>query len=109
LNPLLRSENGWKVDKPSLLTWIITLIIGAIFAIPGTYYGMKHWIAELERRATASEVIIKGNCDKISELEKYAVQDKMQTEWFKEKFLFIGKALEEIKADQKRRVKVEWR
>ena len=102
MSPLCRTENGWKIDRTALLTWIITLIMGAIIAVPGTYYGVKYMVADHERRIIATEEIAKIHEAKIGNFERYIATDTVRTEWMCQDIKDIKALVTEIRLEQKR-------
>lgn len=109
MSPLIKSENGWKVDKPSLIVWIITMFLGACLAMPGTYYGMKYMVTSHEQKIAEIEIVSKAQDLRLGKVELYIVEDKIKTLWMCDDIKEIKTMVTEIRLDQKRRNKIEGR
>ncbi len=105
MSPLMKTDSGWKLDRSALLTWGITLLIMSGFSLLGNYYGIRYTNADHERRIVASEDCAKEQEKRLVVVESYVIQDRVQTRWFEEKFLFIGKALDDIRKSGRRETK----
>jgi uncharacterized membrane protein YhiD involved in acid resistance len=102
MSPIIKDERGWSVDKPALFAQIIVLIIISAIGWLGNYYGNKFTVSDHEKRIAINEKTMKDQSARISEVETYVTQDKVQTKWFEEKFMFIGKALDDLRRDKRR-------
>jgi hypothetical protein len=107
VNSIVKGNRGWKLDRPALITQIVVLLIVSIIAWVGNYYGTKYTVIDHDKRISTNEKIIGEHGSRIVGVETYVAQDRIQTKWFEEKFMYIGKRLDEIRDDQRRRHKNE--
>jgi hypothetical protein len=103
MSPLIKSDTGWKVDKPALAAYLITLIVGGFLTFIGSVYGWQYIQKDHEKRIGALEINEKSFVARIDANEKYVVRDQVQTEWLKKDLCDIKSLLDEIRRDQKRR------
>ncbi len=108
MSPVRKDENGnWKIDRPSLLSFLITLVVGGFITFVGSYYGWKYTQIDHGNRIVKLEILGADCAKRIEENEKYIVGDKKDTEWFKLKFQEIAAMLSDIRNDQVRRKRLE--
>ena len=103
MSPLIKTHEGWKVDKPALAAYLITLIVGGCLTFVGSIYGWQYIQKDHEKRIVSLEANEKSLSMKVDANEKYIVRDQVQTEWLKKDLCDIKSLLDEIRRDQKRR------
>jgi len=102
MSPFIKGERGWSVDKPALFAQLIVLIVISAVGWVGNYYGNKFTVSDHEKRIAVNERTMAEHSKRIAEVETYVTQDGIQTKWFEEKFLFIGKALDDLRKEKKK-------
>jgi hypothetical protein len=102
MSPLLKTDEGWKIDKSSMLTWLISILLGAIIAAPSTYYSIKFMVSDHDKRITSIEADNKAQSYRITAVETYVTQDIVNTQWLKSDINEMKVLLNEIRKDQKR-------
>ncbi len=102
MSPLLKTEQGWKIDKSSMLTWLISILLGAIIAAPSTYYSIKFMVSDHDKRITSIEADNKAQNSRISAVETYVTEDVVKTQWLRTDISEMKVLLNEIRRDQKR-------
>jgi hypothetical protein len=102
---MIKTEDGWKVDKPALLAYLITLVVGGCLTFVGSYYGWQYTQKDHENRIGKMETLSAEHSRRITENEKYIAVDAKDTEWFKVTFQEIKTSLKDIRQDQKKRSK----
>jgi hypothetical protein len=100
---MIKTEDGWKVDKPALLAYLITLIAGGCLTFTGAFLGWQYTQRDHENRIGKMETLSAEHSRRITENEKYIAVDIKDTEWFKVTFSEIKASLKDIRQDQKRR------